>query len=288
MAYRSSPRPNFKEPTAIPYADVTRYLWGDDEAGRVNDWIYASTEKIHQLVFGVPAGGGFRHSESFRTVFGADEVLIVLQGKMVIANPETGEVQVAETGDSVMFRKDTWHNAFALPGEELRVLEYFAPPPSTGTSGKYARTRPFVSEPRFVRDQFFGNWPQAGQQANETGHFTMIGKSQRMWSMCSGDPRALTGIIASTDQLTAAEVVLAPGGRTSAKDHGGDAVIYVERGRANLALPEKEDGGPDWFELAPGDGYFLPQGSTYQLYNMGTETAGLYIGVAPTFLGGTV
>lgn len=283
MAYRSSPRPNFTVPTAIPYRDVTRYLWGDDEAGRVNDWIYASSGKIHQLVFGFPAGGGFRHSESFRTVFGADEVLIVLEGRMVLANPETGEVQIVETGESVLFRKDTWHNAFALPGGELRVLEYFAPPPSTGTSGKYAATKPYVGVSRFAREEYLGRWPDARAEAASAGHFTLIGRDQRLWSMPSGDPRALTGIIASTDQLTAAEVVLAPGGRSANLRHGGDAVFYVAEGRMNLMLTETPS-GPDWFELSPGDGYFLPEGAAYQLYNMGTDTARSFVGVAPTYL----
>jgi len=54
MAYKSSPRPVFTGPTAIPYRSVTRHVWGDAEAGFVDDWIYISTDKIHQLVFGLP------------------------------------------------------------------------------------------------------------------------------------------------------------------------------------------------------------------------------------------
>src|SRR5262245_19965771 len=57
MAYKSSPRPTFTVATHIPYAGVTRFLWGDETAGFVDDWIYASTDKIHQLVFGLPAYG---------------------------------------------------------------------------------------------------------------------------------------------------------------------------------------------------------------------------------------
>ena len=91
----------------------TRHVWGDDEAGQVADWIYASTERIHALVFGLPAGGAFRHSPEFRTVFGADEVLHVLEGEMVLANPETGEVVRVPRGGFVFFRRDTWHHAFA-------------------------------------------------------------------------------------------------------------------------------------------------------------------------------
>ena len=51
MAYAPSPRPTFSEATPIPYASVTRHLWGDPEAGEVADLIYVSSDKIHQLVF---------------------------------------------------------------------------------------------------------------------------------------------------------------------------------------------------------------------------------------------
>ncbi len=58
--YSPSPRPTFDGPAAIPYASVTRHVWGDAEAGEVADWIYASTDKIHCLVFGLPVNGAFR------------------------------------------------------------------------------------------------------------------------------------------------------------------------------------------------------------------------------------
>ena len=62
-AYRPSPRPNFDEATALRRADVVTYTWGDEGSGEVQDWIYVSSEKIHQLVFGLPPGGVFRHSD---------------------------------------------------------------------------------------------------------------------------------------------------------------------------------------------------------------------------------
>lgn len=283
MAYKSSPRPAFDRPTHIPYQNVTRYLWGDAEAGLVNDWIYLSSGKIHQLIFGFPAGEGFRHSESFRTIFGADEVLYVLQGAMVIANPETGEVQVARQGESVFFRKDTWHNAWALMGEELRVLEYFAPPPSTGTSGKYAQAKPYVSKPRFERTELVGNWPAGRAEAAARGHFTVLRESDRLWSMVGGDPRVLTGLIASTGQLTVGKATISPGGKSVVLEHGGDAGIYAETGRLNILLVDSEL-AQTWFELSPGDGFYVPEGARYRLMNMGTASCDVIFGVAPGYL----
>ena len=99
MAYKSSPRPVFEGPTPIPYDKVTRHLWGDDAAGRIDDWIYISTDKIHQLVFGMAPGTGFRHSESFRTVFGADEVLTVLMVRTALMVLGPLNVIAASDGD---------------------------------------------------------------------------------------------------------------------------------------------------------------------------------------------
>ena len=142
MGYRPSPRPSFEAPTAIRQADAVRHTWGDEDAGFVEDWIYVSSQLLHAIVFELPPGGAFRHSDSFRTVFAADELLHVLEGTLVLANPETGDVVRAEPGESVFFRRDTWHHGFSYGDDALRVLEFFAPPPATGTSGAYAQTRP--------------------------------------------------------------------------------------------------------------------------------------------------
>ncbi|MGQ3295569.1 MAG: hypothetical protein ACT6U0_25625, partial [Shinella sp.] len=85
MGYKPSPRPVFDRPSHIPYAGVTRHLWGEENAGLVDDWIYASTENIHQIVFGMEPGGCFKHTDAFRTIFGADELLYVISGTLGLA-----------------------------------------------------------------------------------------------------------------------------------------------------------------------------------------------------------
>ena len=283
MAYKSSPRPVFHGPAPIPYRNVTRHVWGDAEAGLVDDWIYVSSDKIHQLVFGLPPGDGFRHSESFRTVFAADEVLFVLSGTMIIANPETGEVHLVRKGESVFFQKDTWHHAFAWGNEELRVLEYFAPPPSTGSSGPYARTRPYISEPKYLRSELIGNWPAGQSAALSSAKIRVLREADRLWSLDKADPRVLFGIIASTDQLTAGSVRIMPGGKSSPQVHGGAAGLYVLSGRVNILLDDPET-SPVWFELHPQDGFYLPQGTRYRAFNMSGEPVEYLFGVAPLYM----
>ena len=143
MTYKPSPKPNFFKPTHIKYNSMDTYMWGDEEAGNVKDWIYVSNESLHQIIFGIEPGGNFKHSDQYRTIFGADELLYVLSGILIINNPETGETHKVLPGESVFFQKDTWHHAFNYSDEYLQVLEFFSPPPITGTSGAYAKEKKF-------------------------------------------------------------------------------------------------------------------------------------------------
>ena len=112
----------------------------------------------------MPPGGKFTHSESFRTIFAADELLYVLQGTLVLANPATGEVVRAEPGESVFFRRDTWHHGFSYGDEPLRVLEFFAPPPATGTSGAYALQQPYLEVSTYADDAVVGGSYRRGSR----------------------------------------------------------------------------------------------------------------------------
>ena len=147
MTRRPSPRPTFDQAAAIPYDEAVLHLWGDPEAGYVGDRIYVSSDLIHLIEFSLLPRARFTHSDGNRTGFAADEVLHVVEGEMLLVNPETGEAEVARPGESVFFRRDTWHHAInRSPDRPLRIMELFAPPPSTGASSSYACTRPYLSE----------------------------------------------------------------------------------------------------------------------------------------------
>jgi quercetin dioxygenase-like cupin family protein len=281
MSYRPSPRPTFDRPTHIRFDQVTRHLWGDEQSGQVDDWIYASSEKIHQLVFGLPSGGAFRHSEAYRTIFGADEVLYVLQGVFGCANPETGEVQVAQKGEAVFFRKDTWHHGFSLGTEPLRVLEFYAPPPAKGTSGAYARTKPYLTESRYERPEVFGRFPMEAVALRKAERMIVLRDADLHWRLQGRTQGALVGLYAATDQLTVGRMRLLPGQKSDLEIHGGDEGVYVLSGELNLLAPEAE--GQRWFELHPKDGFFVPENVPHQYHNMGAEPAEFLFGIAPHY-----
>ncbi|HWT23476.1 MAG TPA: cupin domain-containing protein [Solirubrobacteraceae bacterium] len=272
----SSPRPDFDGPALVRRADVTRHVWGDPAAGEVFDWIYASTERVHMLVFGLPPGGGFRHSEDYRTIFAADEVLTVLEGTLVIADPETGEVQKAAVGESVFFRRDTWHHAFALGPGPLRVLELFAPPPAAGASSAYARRQPFLAESRYADDGVLGRLPAA---APAPPRLRVLRAADVVWRRDLG---VLCGILASTEHLTVATLEVGPGEVAALHEHGGDEVLMALDGA--LWVRAWWDGGVHVFELEPEDVCYLPAGARHEYRNAGGRTARAICGIAPRYL----
>jgi quercetin dioxygenase-like cupin family protein len=270
MGYKPSPRPTFDRPTVIRAADAVRHVWGDEEAGLVDDWIYVSSARLHTIVFGLPAGGAFRHSESFRTVFAADELLHVLQGTLVLANPETGEVVRAEPGESVFFRRDTWHHGFSYGEDELRVLEFFAPPPSTGSSGPYARTRPYLSESKYADERHVGDVVGAAP----TPSFQLMRANEATWQLDRG---VLIGLLASTEHLTVGTLRVIPGQTSIEECHDGDELVYALSGSLRV-LAEGED-----TVLDPGDAFYVPAGVKHQYAAVEATLGNAIFGIAPSY-----
>lgn len=277
--YRPSPRPVFDGPALITRAGVTRHVWGDEEAGQVADWIYASTGQIHCLLFGVGPGGSFRHSPEFRTVFGADEALYVLEGEMLLANPETGEVVRVPEGEWAFFREATWHHAFAAGDGPLRVLEFFAPPPSTGASGAYARTRPYLdaADWRYGDDARLGSIPLEPPARVTLRH---VAPRDLVWRLDHGVP---VGLVCATEHLTAGILEVGPGQSASPHVHGGDEVVLCVAG-ALLVRAFDAEGGTHVFELGVEDAAYIPAGCRHEYRNVGSTTARALLGVAPSYL----
>jgi quercetin dioxygenase-like cupin family protein len=275
----SSPRQAFDGPALIRRADVTRHVWGDAQSGEVFDWIYASTERVHLLVFGLAPGGAFRHSEEYRTVFAADEVLHVLEGTLVIADPETGEVERVAAGEQVFFRRDTWHHAFALGPEPLRVLELFAPPPAAGASSQYARRQPYLEHSRYADDAVLGHWPPPPcAPAPAAPRLRVLRPADVAWRR---DLDVLCGILVSTEYLTVARLEIGPGETARAHEHGGDEVIMALD--APLWVRAWHGDAVHVFELEREDVAYLPAGCAHEYRNAGATVARAICGIAPSY-----
>jgi len=282
MSYTSSPRPTYERAAHIPHTATAKHLWGDAASGEVADWIYVSSDKIHQLVFGLPSRGFFRHSEAYRTIFAADVLYYVLSGAMAIANPERGEVHRVLPGEAAFFRRDTWHHVYNYSVEPLRVLELFAPPPSQGTSGAYARTKPYLAENIYAQDEWLGQVPVHGETIRRTHTIQIIREADYVWRLEGAENLTLVGLICSTEHLTACKVSLQPGQHTDIHAHGGDESLYVLDGTLHMRVHDGQR--PNWFEVRAGDGFYVPQDVDHQCYNVSEAPVTFICGVAPEYL----
>ncbi len=279
--YRPSPRPTFDRPTVIPQAQATRHVWGDAESGEVLDRIYVSSGQIHQLLFEIPVGGEFRHSTDFRTIFGADEVLYVVEGTVALADPAAGEVVRAAAGEAVFFRRDTWHHAFNWGPGPARVLEFFAPPPAAGASGSYAQRQPLLTRSSYADNSVLGRHVPGAAPAPDRRRFAVIREADYLWRLDGDGNPVLTGLLASTEYLTVARAEVRGTGWSGWLGHGGDASGYVLAG--SLLLRHTGASEREWHQLAPGDGFFVPESSRYQVRNGSGVNAVYLVGAAPFY-----
>lgn len=279
MSYRPL-RPTFEVPTFIARDERALQIWGDDESGEVADAIYVSNEHIHMMVFSMPPGGGFVHSEQFRTFFDADELYYVLHGELVMNNPATGEVQRARAGQSVFFGGDTWHHGFTHGEDAVQVLEFIAPGPLSGNTQAYARTKPNLITASTIAEKWLGQWPMARDQARAEASLHLLDERDVLWQL-HGEERVLVGVHVSTERMTVASVHLRPGQRSDIHSHGGDECVFGLEGQIGIRLPEAE--GQQWFELAPEDGMYIPAGTRHRYQNISGRPAILLFIVAPSY-----
>tara|TARA_B100002051_G_scaffold262338_1_gene284841 strand:+ start:1 stop:834 length:834 start_codon:yes stop_codon:yes gene_type:complete len=266
MTYKPSPKPNFFEPTHIVYNQIETYMWGDEEAGKVKDWIYISNESLHQIIFGLEPGNNFKHSDQYRTIFGADELLYVLSGVLIINNPETGETHKILPGESVFFQKDTWHHAFNYSEEYLQVLEFFSPPPITGTSGAYAREKKLLKNIKYKRDKYL--YPS--ETFKNENSFKIIRTNDYIWSLEGDKQETLIGTIVKTQNLDVKIINLKPLQETNIFNFKKNTSYLSLSNNLEIFFDDKKK-----FLLSEKDGLYLPSNYSFKIKNLNNFDANI-------------
>ena len=118
-------------------------------------------------------------------------------------------------------------------------------------------------------------------QTQQNATIKVLREADYLWSLEGAEQQALTGILASTDHLTVVKTELQPGAKSDLQVHAGDESLYVLEGTLNVRIPEAE--GQRWFELHPKDGFFVPEGTPHQYYNVSGKPTSLIAGVAPKY-----
>ena len=274
-----TPRISYADPTVIRAGQATAYRWGDETSGFVEDEVLVSSQLLHSIVFKLRPGTGFQHSHANPTIFRADVVYTVLAGAILVIDPEQGQVVRVQQGESVFFRRDTWHDGLNQGAAEARVLEFFSPPPATGSSSAYARQQPFLKNARYADDSVIGHWPGQAGTPEEGPRLQLVRPQQRPLRL-EGD--LLLGLIASTEFLTAAVGEIPGGGQSPARRYGGEACMVVTSGELSVHTELRGDAAQH--QLGSGDTFIAPAGTSVSYHNQADGPTEFVLGVAPSYL----
>ena len=275
---RATPRPTYSKPTVVKRSDTAHHVWGDAGSGLVTDRVYVSTDTLHVLEYELGPGGEFRHSSTNKTVFAADVVYCVLEGRLVIADPEHGEVRIVEAGEQVLFRRDTWHHGFNPGSKVARVLEFFAPPPSRGTASGYAKEQPLLSESRYQDDRWEHRWPAARHEHDAVTRLHVLRPETVRWGFAVDAPTHLLGTLADTEHLTLCTGRVSPGHVEDQRKIEDESMLVVTDGE--LWVDAKDEATSEYTArcLGPGDAVFLPRDSRLRVLVRGTAPASYLLG----------
>ena len=267
----------YDQPALIRGADAKRFLWGDEQAGFVSDWIYGSSPRIHMMAFSLNVGARFGNSPDFKTYYNCAETYYCLKGEFTFLCPETGEVHVLRKGDLLYFPPNTWHWGYNFGSEECRILESLTPRVEEAIEA-YAAKQPWLSEIRYVERGLIGGF-LPGRRAAEA-RATLIRPQDHAHEIVGADRPMRVAIGCSTEMLTTGFVDLHPGRQGEPVSHPGDKVLYALDGQTNVHLPD-HDGA--WWELREGDAAFLPGGCRHTFFNTSDHPSRFLFSVAPTY-----
>ena len=273
-----TPRISYTRATVIRAGAAVRHRWGDQSAGYVEDEVFISSRLLHSIIFTLEPGARFVHSRENPTIFRADIVYVVLEGTLLLMDPEHGQVVEALPGEAIFFRRDTWHNGVNRGLAPARTLEFFAPPPATGASSAYAKQQPYLETITYANDTALGHWPEARSAFDASAALRLIRRSDQHLRL-EGD--LLLGLIASTEHLTVVQGDLPAGGQSERRVYGGDAALIVTDG-ALVASIEAADQSES-LALESGDALLLPQDHALRLDNAGDSGVTFLLGVAPSY-----
>lgn len=280
---RSTPRPSYnRAPAFIRNAEARHHFWGDPEAGSVSDRVFLSTDSLHVLEYQLAPGNSFRHSPLNPTVFAADVVYIVVEGRLVLTNPETGEVLPLATGEAVLFRRDTWHHGFnPSPTESVRVLEFLSPPPSRGTASDYARVQPYLETSRYSDDRWAGRWPEQREAQQAARTLLPITERDYLWSFAEDSVSHLVGTLADTPYLRVVRGTVNPGGLESFRPVENESALYCTAGRLWVDICDEAGETFTVGTLNVGDVAYLPAGCRARMMVRDSEPAEYFLGAGP-------
>jgi quercetin dioxygenase-like cupin family protein len=264
-------------PRLLRFADVPRWVWGDDASGRVADWGYSTTTRMNFIVFALAPGERWGWSENFRPSYPADEGYYVLQGELTVHNPETGEVEVVRAGEALHFRQNTWHFGYNFTLSETLVVEALAPVPAGVSLEALERLAPPLANVRWSQAELLGRWPAGAAEARATQTLFLMSPANWLHTLSGGRSPRRVSLFVATEHLTMGRFDILPGQACDPEAHAGEEVLLTLAGSLKVTISETGE----WFELGARDALYLPPGVSHQYVNSADQVAQALFAVAP-------
>jgi quercetin dioxygenase-like cupin family protein len=267
----------FTVPALIKAGEAPRFLWGDEKAGYVSDWIYGSSPDIHMMSFEMNVGARFGNSPDFKTYYNCAETYHCLKGEFTFHCPETGEVHVLRKGDTLYFPPNTWHWGYNFGDESSHILESLTPRTEEAVEA-YAIKQPWLKDIRLGPRETIGKFEPGGTRGPQRAKLARAG--DYLYEIIGERKPMRVGIVCSTAMLTTGIVDLHPGQESELIAHPSDEVLYCLAGRMNVYLP---NASPNWWEMKEGDAGFIPKGTRHAYFNTSDAPAKFIFSVAPKY-----
>jgi mannose-6-phosphate isomerase-like protein (cupin superfamily) len=261
------------ETTIVRRADVPYALWGDDEAGYVNDLFYVMSAQMMLLAVTLPPGGRWRSSDQCRAFYDTHECVYVVSGQFTCQDPETGEVRTVRAGEMLSMGEKRWHFGYNFGNEDLHMLEFIAPPAAQNSLAHVARPRNLVGWDAAA----LKNWPRERQRGADNLRVCRL--TDTVDTIIGDANPVLCRVFASTDKVFLGVITIPPRSRSDELTFPFDVCYYGESGEITLHVSQRGT----YFAVRRSDVAFVPTGTAHRLFNHTGETLHILIGGAGNF-----
>ena len=287
--------PDNKKPTLIRQQDYSTALYPPNDASTSdNTFTIVTTDTFMLGIYELAPGSCFMPLD----IHPGDESYYILDGP-VIQRSGNGQFVLLDTGDGLCMPMGAWHSGHNFTDHKTRILYFIAPkawskdiPPAVIPSDeetKYYKGANNGSLPN-MRGKIkplgagactddLGHFPADGPEMRESGAIYAVHDYDKLNNVHGTKHPMLLRFITSNDFGNFGEMILPAGGfgpRYSEPDrHEGDGALYCVDGPITVNLNELEES----FVMQPGDSFFIPAGTSYQLVNFEAKPVKAVFGI---------
>lgn len=276
--------PQDKRPALIRRHDFSTALYPPDNAFTSdNTFTIVSTDTFMLGIYELCPGGVFAPLD----IHPGDESYYILKGP-VVQRSGNGQFAWLETGEGLFMPEGAWHCCHNFSDEKAAILYFITPkawdefiPPAvipTDEETKFYKGPNNANLPDMrshIADisrqgctDDIGRWPPVDPaECRKTGAVYAIRDFEKLNNVHGTAHPMLLRFITSNDYGHFGEMILPAGGygpRCSDPDtHEGDGALYCIDGPITVNLVDMQES----YVMEPGDAFFLPAGTKYQLVN---------------------